>query len=394
MVVCVLLERISLLAALGSREEMFGAPLALAPPPGAEQRVGDVSPPAEAFGIAPGMRVGEALARCPGLRLVTPDPEAAVSRWNAMLDRVERVGARVESDRPGAAFFDTEGLERLHGGLDGVLAAARRVLPAGIRMGAAPSRFAARAAAGRSRRSPVVVRPAEVERFLAPLPVALLGARPGLEGMPETLERLGIRTLGHVAALAPAMLAERFGHPGLHAFELAHGRDTRLEPRRPPEPVTERVDLPDAATGPQLERALELLVARLLARRERRGRMLRGVVLSAFFAEGGSWRHGVTLRRPSADPERLLLAIAPRLERVPAPAVALALEVAAFGPPAADQRGLVDDPAAARRGRLRDAVRQVRQAAGDDAVMHVLEVDPVSRWPERRAVLAPWTSAR
>jgi protein ImuB len=43
--------------------------------------------------------------------------------------------------------------------------------------------------------------------------------------------------------------------------------------------------------------------------------------------------------------------------------------------------------------RLNEAVRQARQAAGDDAAMRVLEVDPDSRLPERRALLAPWTDA-
>src|SRR5439155_17054183 len=64
MVVCVLLKRLPLIAALGgTRRELMGKPVALAPEPGREQRVGEVSPAAEAFGIVPGMRVGEALAR-------------------------------------------------------------------------------------------------------------------------------------------------------------------------------------------------------------------------------------------------------------------------------------------------------------------------------------------
>lgn len=392
MVICALLDRMALLAALGGeRQEMFAQPLAVAPDPGREQRVGEVSPPAEAFGIRPRMRVGEALARCPDLRLVAPDPEAAIGLWAATLDRLEAIGARVESDQPGTAFFESEGLHGIHGGLDGVLAAARRALPPRARLGAAPSRFAARAAAGSARRRPRIVGPDALERFLAPLPVSLLAGRAGLEDVARTLAQLGIGTLGALAGLPAPVVAERFGHPGLLALELAHGRDTRLEPRRPPVAVAERVDLPDAVTGPQLERALELLVGRLLARRERRGRSLRGLTLSARFVESGTWRTTVSLRRPSANAERLLLALTPRLAGLPAPAELLALEVAAFGPPASDQRELAEDPARRRRARLGEAVRQVRQAAGPDAVMRVLEVDPESRWPERRAVLAPFT---
>jgi protein ImuB len=43
-----------------------------------------------------------------------------------------------------------------------------------------------------------------------------------------------------------------------------------------------------------------------------------------------------------------------------------------------------------RRARLGEAVRHVRRAAGEEALMRVLDVDPDSRLPERRAVLAPF----
>ena len=261
-----------------------------------------------------------------------------------------------------------------------MLAAARRVLGPGARFGAAPSRFAAYAAALQARprrgRRAHVVEESGVRDFLAPLPVALLRTRPELQALPDVFERLGIRTLGEVAALPSRAVAERFGHPGLLAHDLARGRDFPLEPRRPPEPVSERLDLPEAASGQQLERALELLVARVLARRERRGRSLRALAVSARFVAGGTWRIAITLRHASADSERILLALGPKLAELPAPAESLALEVEAFGPPAHDQGRLLDEGAAVRRGRLGEAVRQARQAAGSEAALKVLEVDP------------------
>ena len=230
--------------------------------------------------------------------------------------------------------------------------------------------------------------------FLAPLPVALLRARPELEDLPETLERLGVRTLGELAALPSSAMAERFGHAGLLALDLAQGRDTRLEPRKPPEPVAERLALPEAASGMQLERALELLIARVLARPERRGRALRSLAIAAKFVAGGTWRTRVTLRSASADPARLRVTLAPRLAELPAPAESIALEVEAFGPPAHDQGRLVEDgsPAGVRRARIAEAVRQARQAAGGDAALRVMDLDPDSRLPERRSVLGPYAA--
>jgi protein ImuB len=394
MVICVLSPRFELTAALGGeRRALISEPVALAPEAGAEQAVGEVSAAAEAFGVARGMRLGEALSRCPELRLVPPDPLRVRELWNGVLDRLEGIGAAVESDRAGMAFFTAGGIEGLHGGgLEGVLAAARRAVPGGVRMGAAPSRFAAYATALRTRprsRRAGVVREREARAFLAPLPVALLRTRPELQALPEVLERLGIRSLGEFAELPQRAIAERFGHPGLLALDLARGRDTPLEPRRPPEPVSEGLDLPEAASGPQLERALELLLARVLARAERRGRSLRALAISARFVAGGTWRRQVMLRRPSADPARIRAALLPRVAELPAPAEQLALEIEAFGPPAHEQGALIDEEGE-RRGRLGEAVRQARQAAGPDAALRVLELDGDSRIPERRAVLAPY----
>jgi protein ImuB len=414
MVVCALYVRFGLVAAMRGARPAPGQPppawlgsqaIALAPEPGGRQVVGEVSAAAEAFGVTAGMRVGEALARCAELRLVPPDPEAVRAAWKELLDRVEGIGAACESDRAGVAFFEADGLVRIHDGLEGVLGAARRALGRAARLGCAPSRFASYAAAlhARSRRrargsalavsapGAVTVPAGAVRAFLAPLPVGLLRSRPELAELPEVLERLGIRTLGGLAALPAPAVAERFGHPGLLALDLSQGRDTRLEPRRPPEPVSERIDLPEAALGPQLERALELLVARVLARRERRGRTLRALTITARFVEEGSWRTRVTLRAASADPQRIHTALVTRLGELPAPAESLGLEVEGFGPPAQDQgRLLPEPPASVRQRRIADAVGQARQSAGHEAALRVLEVDPESRLPERRAVLAPF----
>src|SRR5215213_8420202 len=127
MVICVLYPRFELLAALGDRRALLSEPAALSPEAGREQVVGEVSAPAEAFGVVRGMRLGEAMSRCQGLRLVPPDPEGVRSLWGAVLDRLEGIGAELESDHAGAAFFVAGGLHGLHGGtLAGVLAEARR----------------------------------------------------------------------------------------------------------------------------------------------------------------------------------------------------------------------------------------------------------------------------
>jgi protein ImuB len=427
-IVCVLIPRFALTTAVGDRRELLQRPAALAPEPGGAQQVGEVSLAAEAFGIHPGMRLGEALARCPQLALVPPDPAGVSDSWERLLVRLESIGAAVEPERPGLVCFQARGLLRLHGGVEAVLAAARRALRFPARFGVAPSRFAAVAAATRARvRRPEIVsgrgrpeivsgrgRPeivsgrggglrvpaasagagddrARARAYLASLPVTLLRARAALADLPEALERLGVATLGELADLPAAAVADRFGKLGLIAHELASGGDSELKPRPASEFLREALDLPEAAAGLQLERGLGLLIDRLLARRERRGRTLRAVVISARLVEqGGTWREQVVFRTALADPVRMRLALAPRLAMMPAPAETLRLSVERFGPLASDQPALLKDPAAARAARLREAIRQARLAAGPDAALRVLEVDPGSRIPERRTVLAPF----
>src|SRR6185503_13324542 len=142
--------------------------------------------------------------------------------------------------------------------------------------------------------------------------------------------------------------------------------------------------------GSQLQHGLGLLIDRLLARRERRGRAMRAVVLTARLVEGGTWRARVTFREPLADPRRMRLVLGVRLGELPSPSDVLTLRAEGFGPPAGDQRSLLAEPATIRRARLREAVRQARSVAGPDAALRIIPVDPDSRVPERRLALTPW----
>ena len=180
-IACALIPRFALLATLGGRRQaLLSRPLALAPEPGGPQVVGETSGPAEAFGVRAGMRLGEALARCPELALVPPDPERAEAAWEEALRRLEGIGAAVEPGRPGEAFFEAAGLRGLWGGsLEGVLRRARKAIGPSVRLGAGQTRLCAYAAAlrARPRRAPVIVPAAMTRAFLAPLPVGLLRDR-------------------------------------------------------------------------------------------------------------------------------------------------------------------------------------------------------------------------
>jgi protein ImuB len=403
MVVCIRLPRFELAVATGersslARQSLAGRALAVAPLVGSEQRVGEASGAAEARGVAKGMALGEALARCPDLVLVPGDPVRVAEAWEAVICALESIGAGVEPARPGLAYFQADGLRGIHGTLETTLAAARRALdrPActtswGVRMGVAPTRFCALAGAVATRSSrPLVLDARRAKAWLAGRPVELLGFRDDTAALIEPLARLGVRTLGELTRLGRTALTDRFGAPGALAHELASGHDSQLCPRCVEERLEESMAVGDASSGEALRRVLGVLVSRLLARSERRGRTLRAATLSASLIAGGGWRERVVFRQALADPERIWLALSLRLQSLPAPAGSLALSVERFGPPLGDQGTLFEQASSpARAVRLREAIAQVRTVAGQDAALRAVCVDPDSRVPERRVVLAP-----
>lgn len=339
-------------------------------------------------------RPGRSGGSRPGRDLL-PDPVAAAERTEAMVRALEGIGAAVESERADEAFFAVDGLLGVYGGeREGVISAARDVIGVEVRVGVAATRFAAFAVARHEDDGHVDA--AGLDAFLAPLGVGLLRTRLGVpepeaEEFLVALERLGIGTLGRLARLSADQAADRFGSIGLRALRLARGMDEPLRPRLPHEELVEEIELPEGTAGRQLDRALELLVDRLLASPRRRGRTLLGLRLGARLGAGGSWSVEQGLGRPSASPAVLRAVLAPRLESLPGPAETLRLRALGFGPPASDQIELpVGDAGLARRRRLGRAVREVRAAQGAEALLKVLPVDAASRVPERWAALTPF----
>ncbi len=391
MIAVVVLPAFDLQAALRRQPGLELEPVALAPRPGAEPLVGSVTAAAAAEGVRPGMRLGEALALCPRLRLLERDPALVEQAWEALLRRLEDAGFAVEPVEAGTVYFDARGVERLYGGLEPALERALAAVgPAwDARAGAAGRRLAALAAATAARPGQaLIVADDRVRRFLAPLPLSLL---PLERARSAELEALGVRTIGQLAELPGGAVDERLGPDGRRAWALARGEhDGRVAPRRAAEPLREMLAFPEAV-GQELtlRRGLGVLVDRLLARPERAGRPPRKLALGARLVGGASWRRTVTLRTPSADPARLRAALGPKLAELPAPVTELRLEVAVLAECPGEQLELVRAEGEGLRRRLQDGLRQVRAAVGAGGVSTIVEVAPWSRIPEARALLVP-----
>jgi len=195
------------------------------------------SPAARAEGVRRGQRRRDAQSRCPALSVAEADPVRDQRTFAPLIARLEELSPGVQPVQPGLCALRVRGPARYYGGE----AAAATVLAGviaefgleDVRVGVADGLFTAEQAArsGTRREDPVRIVPAgESAAFLSPLPVTVL--EPDLVSL---FARLGVQTLGQVAAFPPERLVERFGARGARLHDLAAGSDSRpVTPRTPP----------------------------------------------------------------------------------------------------------------------------------------------------------------
>jgi protein ImuB len=275
-------------------------------------RVVACSAAARAEGVRPGLRRREAQGRCPELELLAHDPARDARAFEPVLVAVEQLTPWVEVLQPGECAFPARGAARYHGGEPAlavtVTAAVHAALEGrgGCQVGIADGTFAAALAA----RHQAIVPPGGSRAFLAPLPVATLD-RPDLA---DLLVRLGLRTLGDLAALPSADLATRFGAEGARAARLAGGLDEHPRgARRPPPDLRVEAELdPPADRVDVAAFTAKTLADDLIARLDRHGLACTRLRIEARTDQGETlsrvWRHDPapsvpTTRRPSSpDP--------------------------------------------------------------------------------------------
>ncbi|MDH5831078.1 DNA polymerase IV [Luteimonas sp. M1R5S18] len=127
--------------------------------------------------------------------------------------------------------------------------------------GVAPNKFIAKIASDWNKPDGLfVVKPAQVDAFLLPLPV---GRIPGVgKVMQGKLAELGVRTVGELRGLAQEELQLRFGSFGASLYRRARGIDERpVEPNQPVQSIsaedTFEHDLPLADLVPHVRRIAE-----------------------------------------------------------------------------------------------------------------------------------------
>jgi DNA polymerase IV len=215
------------------RPELRGRPVVVgADPRGGRGRgvVSTASYEARRFGVGSAMPISVAFKLCPDGVYLPVDMEKYLGVSKQVMTILRGVTDIVEPLSIDEAFLDVTASRRALGSGESIARRLKRgILEAtGLTasVGVATCKLIAKIASDLDKPDGLVVVPPGTEAaFLAPLAIRRLwGVGPKTE---ESLARLGVRTIGDLAALAPEVLVRRIGSHGEDLLRLAQGLDDR-----------------------------------------------------------------------------------------------------------------------------------------------------------------------
>ena len=256
------------------RPELRGKPVVVG---GAGPRgvVSSASYEARTFGVRSAMPGARARRLCPQAVFLPPDFDAYSAASRAVMAIFRDVTPLVEPLSMDEAFLDVAGAVRLLGRPAEIAAGIRRRVFEEERLtcsvGVASTKFIAKLGSTRAKPNGLEVVPADrVLEYLHPLPVdALWGVG---EKSAEALHRLGLRTVGDVAAAPLGLLRRALGEAAaVHLRELSAGRDPRsVVPHQPEKSIGAETTFDVDVDEPRVIREALLAMSEKTAGRLRR----------------------------------------------------------------------------------------------------------------------------
>ncbi|WP_213877065.1 DNA polymerase IV [Pseudomonas sp. dw_358] len=254
-------------AAIEMRDDpqLAGKPLAVG---GSAERRGVIATcnyEARAYGVRSAMSSRHALKLCPDLTIVKPRMDAYKEASREIHGIFREYTEQIEPLSLDEAYLDVSDCSHFSGSATRIAQDIRRKVSQRLHItvsaGVAPNKFLAKIASDwRKPNGLFVITPAEVEAFVADLPVSKLHGVGKVTA--DKLARLGIETCQQLREWKKLTLVREFGSFGERLWNLAHGIDERAvhnDSRRQSISVenTYDVDLPDLASC--LEKLPELM---------------------------------------------------------------------------------------------------------------------------------------
>jgi DNA polymerase-4 len=274
------------------------------------------------FGVRSAMPMARAIKAAPHAIVVPPRFKAYVEASEAVFRIFERYTPLIEPLSLDEAFLDVTASLGLFGtAWDLALRIRREIrdevhLPASA--GIADVKFVAKIVSDLAKPDgQKEIPPGTSKAFLAPLPVSRLwGVGPKTE---EQLHRLGLRTIGDVAAKELSWLAQKLGSSAQHFWDLSHGVDPRhVVPDRDAKSVGAQDTFEEDLQGEEaLKPHLHSQALRVGRRMRRAGVRARTVQLSVKYEDFTMVTRRHTLDAPTDDGQTLYreaLALLPKVD--------------------------------------------------------------------------------
>jgi len=277
-----------------------------------------------------GIRVGQALndarAICPHLGVYAAEPQIDQYSLRSLALWCDRYSPSVALMLPDGISIDTTGCAHLFGGEAALMAdVITRLERMGFSVGAglADTIPAARAVAiyGNSQKDDVQIIPAgEIPAITNPLPVEALFL---CSDTIILLKRLGLKTIGSVAAIPRPALARRFRSKQVTGdiclkLDQLYGKSAHVfEPLKPPASYRARLGYSEPVLDSvSVEHGLEYLLKNIAQQLERESLGIRTISLNACRVDGSVRAVTVRLSTARRDPAHVLRLFNQRLEQI------------------------------------------------------------------------------
>lgn len=342
---------------------------------------------ARRYGVHSALPSAVARRRCPHAVFLPGDHELYAEVSREVHEIFGRYTPLIEPLALDEAFLDVSGATRLFG--EGV-AIAQRIradvhgeLQLTCSVGVAPNKFLAKLASveAKPRALPdriepgpgvVEVRPGVELAFLHPLPVQRLwGVGPKTL---EKLERLGVRTIGDLAAFDERIVIGALGAAsGRHLLALSHAIDDRpVEVERDPKSIGHEETFETDVCSVDLMRSHVVRLTDAVAARLRKAHVgARTLTLKVRFTDGfRTITRSVTLDEPTAEADTIVTALGPLIDAIdPSPGVRLLGVSGSNLGPVFHQLTLAEAASDAPEHGARDAaLDRIRERFGTDAI--------------------------
>jgi DNA polymerase-4 len=317
------------------RPELRGKPVAVGGSADGRGVVAAASYEARKHGVHSAMAMRKAVQLCPDLAIVRPRIDYYSKVSKSIHEIFRAYTPIIEPLSLDEAFLDVTATAHLYGGAEKVgIAVKSRIrdeLSLVASVGVAPCKFVAKIASDlRKPDAFVCVPPADVLRFLEPLPIERIWGVGKVTA--RQFRNRSIRTIGELRQLSLETLAELFGNSAQHYWELSHGIDDRpvVCDREAKSISSETTFHEDIADRSILESWLSLLVesvARRLRNQELTGR---GIEIKVRYSDFRSITRSMMLQQ-STDVTNVFLGGAEALLRTKVPDDGRSVRLIGFG---------------------------------------------------------------